>query len=274
MQGLKKAWVALPASTVYLSAIPKCEKRQVHAAELPRTSWEILQANAADQRREMAAKRLPVRAPEIDERYRRYFAWSKTRGLTGPDYLTMTARWRCAAGGPSVALEPNIVPYHLDLGIEHWNLWYHPFTTPGTMDLNMQAGSIVEFTSTGTRGRVESVRGWAADPACKIAIVIESTGETVIVARSEVCPIGWAAVLQHVRVFLPDLQEDEVVIYQNIPELRSVPQIAHAHVFIRPRSAATRTALKRHRREWMMISPWAEHERLGGRGHEVGFGDE
>merc|ERR1712190_632864 len=97
----------------------------------------------------------------------------------------------------------------------------------------MQAGSIVEFRNTGKRGRVESVRGWAADPTCTIAVMADETGETVVVARSELRPLGGAAVLQHVRVFLPSLQEEEVILFQNVPEMRLVPQIAHAHVFVR-----------------------------------------
>jgi len=274
VQTWKQSAVALPASALYLITNSKLQTHQVHTADVPRASWEVLQAYAADQRGEVAAGRGPIRTPEIDERYRRYFSWSKERGLSAVDYLALTARWRCVAGGPWIALEPNIVPYHVDSGIEHWNLWYHPSTTPGTMDLDMQAGSIVEFVDTRKRGQVLAVRGWAADPTCKIAVEIDDTRETVVVARSELRPMGWAAVLKHVRVFLPDVLEDEVVLFQNIPEMRSVPQIVHAHVFIRPKTDATRTALRRHKREWMMVSPWAEHERLGGRGSEVGFGEE
>lgn len=271
MQALSRSWFAVPASTFCISVVLQSQKREVHAAGFPRASWEVLEAYAADQRGEVAAGRGPRRAPEIDHRYQRYFAWSKERGVNAPDYLAMTARWKCVAGGPWVALEPNIVPYHLDAGIEHWNLWYHPSTTPGTMDLDMQAGSIVEFASTGKRGQVKSVRGWAADPTCVIEVFAEDAGDTMVVTRSELRPVGWAAILQHLRVFLLDVQDDEVVIFQNVPEMRSVPQIVHAHVFIRPKTNSTRDALKRHKREWTLVSPWAEHERLGGRGSEVGF---
>lgn len=274
MQIWKGSAVVLPASAMYLSSNFKAQTHQVHTAEIRRASWEVLLAYAADQKGEVAAGRGPIRAPEIDERYRRYFAWSKERGLSAVDYLALTLRWRCVAGGPWIALEPNIVPYHMDSGIEHWNLWYHPSTTPGTMDLDMQPGSVVEFVGTCKRGHVEAVRGWAADPTCKIAVVLDDTGERIIVDRSELRPIGWVAVLKHVRLLLPDVLEEELVLFQNIPEMRSVPQIAHAHVFVRPTTDATRTALRRLKREWRMTSPWAEHERLGGRGSEVGFGEE
>merc|ERR1712129_155600 len=135
---------------------------------------------------------------------------------------------------------------------------------------DMQAGSIVEFVHDGKRGQVQAVRGWAADPESMVAVVNDE-GKVLTVRRSEVRPIGWAAVLQHIRLFLPELQEDEVVIFQNVLEMRSVPEIAHAHVFIRARSDATRAALHCHHQKWLLNSPWAEHERLGGRGVEVGF---
>ena len=63
----------------------------------------------------------------------------------------------------------------------------------------------------------------------------------------------------------------ELLAFQNLPQFRSVPQMAHAHVFLRPRSDATAAALATLRRQRRMRSPWAEAERLGGRGDEVGF---
>jgi hypothetical protein len=184
----------------------------------------------------------------------------------------LTAEWRSHLGGPWVALEPNIVAYDMDAGIEHWNLWYHPSTTPGTADLDMQPGSVVDVRcgSSTRRGIVRAVRGWAADPACKL-VVATGDGEELLVPRVDVQPVGWAAVLQHVKVFLPELCDEEVVLFQNVPEMRSIPEVAHAHVFIRPNSASTRCALKEIRRRWRMRSPWAEAERLGGRGSEVGY---
>merc|ERR1740129_190225 len=80
------------------------------------------------------------------------------------------------------------------------------------------------------------------------------------VLRPSLSPGRWAAVLRHVRLFLPELRDDEVVIFQNIPSLRSVPEVAHAHVFIRPRTTSTRESLRELRRQWRIRSPWAEHD--------------
>ena len=84
--------------------------------------------------------------------------------------------------------------------------------------------------------------------------------------------------LPHLRVFLPALRAaDEVLAFQNRPQFRSVPQMAHAHIFLRPRTDATTAALAALRRERLIRSPWAEAERAAGRGDEVhllrvGFG--
>ena len=116
-----------------------------------------------------------------------------------------------------VALEPNIVPYHVATDIEHWILWLHPDDTPGDTDLD-------------------------------------------------------AAALPHqVRAFVPSLREEELIAFQNLPAFRSVPQMAHAHVFLRARSDETAAALATLRMERRIRSPWAEAERIGGRGDEVGW---
>ena len=70
--------------------------------------------------------------------------------------------------------------------------------------------------------------------------------------------------------FSPEV-DAELVVFQNLPEFRSVPQVAHAHVFFRLRSAAALQALKSLRVERRLRSPWCEAERLGGRAEEVGF---
>merc|ERR1719195_1008424 len=188
------------------------------ASSAPPACWSAIRAYAADQRTEHEAGRGPRRIPEIDERYHRYGSWLKDRGQKGWEYLLKSALWRCSEPGqPSVALEPNIVAYDVEAGIEHWNLWYHPGTTAGNADLAM------------------------------------------------------SDVLRHARLFLPSLQEAEVALWQNIPELRSVPEMAHAHVMLRPQTAETRSEVAELRTNWRLRSPWAEHERMGGRGHEVGF---
>eukprot|EP00928_Gymnodinium_smaydae_P015097 TRINITY_DN15531_c0_g1_i1.p1 TRINITY_DN15531_c0_g1~~TRINITY_DN15531_c0_g1_i1.p1 ORF type:complete len:336 (+),score=44.72 TRINITY_DN15531_c0_g1_i1:43-1008(+) len=266
--------------------------------KLQPASLAVLRAYAADQRGEVAAGRGPRRLPEIDERYRRYFKWAASRGQTGVEYLVLTAQWRTEHNGPWVALEPNIVAYNLEEGIEHWNLWYHPRTTPGNADLDMQVGSLVEFVSgpcLGCRGRIRAVRRNAADDETFDVTLLEDASESgkratsagksaaaaapssvqmmAAVRRDALQPCGWEAVLHHVRIFLPHLNADEVVIFQNVPEFRSVPEVAHAHIFFRPKSADTREELRRLRASWRLRSPWAEHERLTGRGYEVGFDD-
>ena len=66
-------------------------------------------------------------------------------------------------------------------------------------------------------------------------------------------------------LFLDVDGKDECCCFQNLPERRSVPTMAHAHVFLRSSSA-----LAKLRAERRLRSPWAEAERLGGRGAEVG----
>lgn len=248
--------------------------------EAQTASWESVEAYASDQATEYAAGRGPKRAPEIDERYRRFFQWASSRGQTGAEYMLHTAQWRGEHGGAWVALEPNIVPYELEAGVEHWNLWYHPATTPGSADLDLQAGAEVELVCSNDTGAahhlgcIRSVRRVAYDSS-EHYVVEGASGAVVTVGRADLrcCKTQgrWAAVLRHVRLFLPSLADNEVIIFQNIKELRSVPEIAHAHVFIRPRTKATADALRALRLRWRLSSPWAEAERLAGRGSEVGF---
>jgi len=271
-RGLQRA--AGPCSA---AALLQAQSRH-REARAESASWQCLEAYALDQVAEVAAGRGPRRLPPIDERYRRYFRWAAERGQTGAQYLVTTAQWRAEHGGPWVALEPNIVAYDLDAGIEHWNLWYHPGTTPGSADLDLQPGAEVLVSAAdgaaGGLGRICRVRRitYGAQETYDVRL---ASGEMTTVGREHLQPLHapgrWAAVLRHVRLFLPSLQDGEVVVFQNVPELRSVPEVAHAHVFLRPRSKATQEALRELRLQWRDRSPWAEHERLGGRGHEVGF---
>ena len=52
--------------------------------------------------------------------------------------------------------------------------------------------------------------------------------------------------------------EVDLVNFQNIPALRSVPRIPHSHVFVRKRtlSNGSRHALRANRRAWRERSPW------------------
>ena len=51
---------------------------------------------------------------------------------------------------------------------------------------------------------------------------------------------------------------DDLVCFQNVPALRSLPTIPHSHVFVRKRtlSNASRRALQASRRGWRERSPW------------------
>ena len=189
---------------------------RIIGASSPTCSWEIIRAYATDQAVEAAANRGPRRTEDVQERYKRYTKWCSDRGHTGVELIIATAVWQTVADHV-VSLEPNIVPYHVDEGIEHWVLWYHPEHTKGTMDLED------------------------------------------------------ALFLLHVRGFIPSLRDDEMIAFQNLPQFRSVPQMAHAHVFLRARVDATAEAIVRLRIERRLRSPWAEAERLGGRGAEVGY---
>ena len=180
-------------------------------------SWAEIAAYAIDQAGEAAAGRGPKRNESVEARYSRYARWCAERGHTGVELLLATSMWREADARALVALEPNIVPYYCETGVEHWILWYHPERTPGGMDLDIQRAT------------------------------------------------------DRVRAFIPSLSEDERVIFQNLPQFRSVCEIAHAHAFLRPRSQATTARLSELRAERRLRSPWAEAERLGGRGDEAGW---
>ena len=72
--------------------------------------------------------------------------------------------------------------------------------------------------------------------------------------------------------FLPlTLSAVNHIAFQNLPAFRSVPEVAHAHVFLQPRGDLSEKALSELRKERRLRSPWAEAERLGGRGAEVGY---
>ena len=192
----------------------------------PTCSWEEILAYANDQAAEAAANRGPRRTVTIQDRYRRYSEWCSQRQHTGPELILATAMWQRTGGEDghergsdqhdafTISLEPNIVPYHLDAGIEHWVLWYHPDVTPGGADLDA------------------------------------------------------ALFPRHVSHFLPSLRvEDELIAFQNLPQFRSVPQMAHAHVFLRPRTDATALAVAALRKERWMRSPWEEAERQTNNGN-------
>ena len=73
-------------------------------------------------------------------------------------------------------------------------------------------------------------------------------------------------VLRLLKAAEVDLSVDDCLTYQNVPELRSLPTIAHSHVFLRTNrlSESSHAALSRMRRRWRDRSPWLQAERTGG----------
>ena len=62
------------------------------------------------------------------------------------------------------------------------------------------------------------------------------------------------------------LDLDHVVCFQNVPPLRSIPTIAHSHVFLHVgrMSAASREAVANLRDAWRRRSPWLQQQQSGG----------
>ncbi len=63
------------------------------------------------------------------------------------------------------------------------------------------------------------------------------------------------------RLLGVDLRDDEAIVFQNVPSMRSIPTIAHAHVFLRPRMAdeagtALAAGLAARYNAWRARSPW------------------
>jgi len=58
------------------------------------------------------------------------------------------------------------------------------------------------------------------------------------------------------------LQNDEVICFQNLPSIRSIPTIAHSHVFIRSATTALLGLLSRRRAAWLARSPFLRIQKL------------
>jgi hypothetical protein len=156
----------------------------------------------------------PRRHPSGEAIYSRYKAWIQERGLDNHGYIVRYAKW--SASG--LALEPNLVPYHLEAGVSHWVLWHHPdLDAPGDKTL---------------------------DPS----------EERLLVAR----------LLGDEESSGPTLRPSEVIVYQNAPANRSIPTIAHSHVFFFPAGDAPglrlSAQLAARRAAWRARSPWLNRE--------------
>jgi len=227
-------------------------------------SWESLVAFAASPLTTITEGRGPRRSGEVDTRYRRYMAWLNSREQTPSEYLAATGQWREVPGGPTVALEPNIAPFELEAGIEQWNLWYNSMDI---VDLDIQPGCQVMFLDDAPTSA--KVIAYQPDAKCQI---LSANGSMLCVDLRSLFGSGdWTAVWEHLRFMLPSLQNDEAIVFQNPRQLRLAPDLPFANVFIRANCKATRNDLHAHRLRWRDQSPWAEHERLLGRGNEVGY---
>ena len=55
-------------------------------------------------------------------------------------------------------------------------------------------------------------------------------------------------------------RDDEAIVFQNVPTMRSIPTIAHSHVFLRPRADEAGECLQRRLNEvfgaWESRLPW------------------
>jgi hypothetical protein len=179
------------------------------------TSWAGIAAYSTNQVEQRAAGLGPMRHPDMEALYTRYKAWIRTQQLDNHGYVATYTRWEpLALDGVArpCALEPNIVPYHVEPGVEHWVLWHHPDVTAGETEL---------------------------EPA-----------EELRVLHGLLRADGVAS-----------LRPDEVIVFQNVPSMRSIPTIAHSHVFLRPRAsdeegARLRAAMDARRAAWSARSPW------------------
>eukprot|EP00618_Florenciella_parvula_P032361 CAMPEP_0119500150 /NCGR_PEP_ID=MMETSP1344-20130328/22375_1 /TAXON_ID=236787 /ORGANISM="Florenciella parvula, Strain CCMP2471" /LENGTH=348 /DNA_ID=CAMNT_0007536205 /DNA_START=1 /DNA_END=1044 /DNA_ORIENTATION=+ len=178
----------------------------------PEASWATIAAYAADQLGEVAAGRGPKRHPNVEAAYSLYKGAIGAMGLNNHQYLVQYTQWTSAPDGRRAALEPNLVPYHLEAEISHWVLWHHPD------DCHGKGGDV-------------------DDPSAEFLLVEE-------ILRQEGCAP----------------RADEAIIFQNHPSMRSVPTIAHSHVFFRPtndeRGRRLTTTLGTLREAWRARSPF------------------
>ena len=166
----------------------------------------------------------PPRTAASDQLYATYKEWCTARGLTNAEYVERYVKW----DPDGVALEPSLSPYHLSPPtVQHWILWHHPRRAPG--DSALLPGRELALVRRLLRRDLQAAGAAGAAPT--------TTGEDEAPLRLD------------------------AVCYQNVPALRSIPQIAHSHVFIRSAAAAALAALASRRAAWLARSPF-----LRGRG--------
>eukprot|EP00747_Dinoflagellata_sp_TGD_P103497 gnl/TRDRNA2_/TRDRNA2_168983_c0_seq2.p1 gnl/TRDRNA2_/TRDRNA2_168983_c0~~gnl/TRDRNA2_/TRDRNA2_168983_c0_seq2.p1 ORF type:complete len:359 (+),score=31.99 gnl/TRDRNA2_/TRDRNA2_168983_c0_seq2:111-1187(+) len=172
----------------------------------------------------------------IESEYRRYRSWLAQQGMVNHEYVLQNEPWEENAG---IAFSPNMFPYETEPNISHWVLWHHPEQVAGDSEL---------------------------EPSAELMLVCELLGTEI--AASEGHPNMTAD-----SAYPWGPRKDEIVLFQNLPEKRSIQQVAHAHCFLRPRcdTAGQRLAheLARRRARWQSRSPWLKHLRVQSAGSEL-----
>ena len=173
---------------------------------LPRraASWKWLHAFSQNQ----IAMPPPVRSSAETARYAQYMHWCTERGITNAEYVLKYVRWKEGA----LALEPSMVPYRLEPGLQHWILWHHPD---------------------------KSVPGDATLLPCKQSALVQAMIAQELAHKVEASALSGS-----------------ILCFQNIPERRSIPAIAHAHVFLRTENPDVLKLMARWHAEWLQRSPF------------------
>ena len=166
------------------------------------------------------------RLAESDAEYAKYKEWCMAQGLDNHEYVVNFTPWEASG----FALTPNLAPYHTAPQISHWVVWHHPDRMPGDTDL-VQADEL------------ELVRDLlAADMASTVG--------------------HGAASSEELRAWVP--RPDELALFQNTPDMRSIETIAHSHCFFKPLDDAAGArlagALARRRARWEEMSPWLKQQ--------------
>ena len=172
-----------------------------------------------------AARPLPIGAPcraaGETTLYDKYKRWLVAHELSNPDYIRRHVGW----SEEDVALEPNLVPYNVAEGIEHWTLWFNDRTysdVPSAAEVNRHLMACVPGLAAG------DFQGGAS---------VEADADAAAEAIPSSC-----------------------VWYENHPTLKSIPEIVHLHVFIRRENNedVLGSSLDRMREAWVKRSPFLQ----------------
>ena len=175
-----------------------------------------------------AARPLPIGAPCRAEGettlYDKYKRWLVAHEVSNPDYIRRYVGW----SDEDVALEPNLVPYNVAEGIEHWTLWFNDRTysdVPSVAEVN--------------RHLLACVPGLAAGDF-QGGLSVETDADAAVEAQ-------------------PETITSSCVWYENHPMLKSIPEIVHLHVFIRrENNEEVGGSLDRMREAWVKRSPFLQ----------------